>query len=158
NAFDVLGVTAALGRVLHPSDDVTVGVHPVAVVSHAFWMRQLGGDPGAIGRWIQLEQKPYQIVGVAQAGFTGGQPGGLTDIWIPNMMNQADPLTNAHWQWLHIWGRLSPGATRQALRPVILTTLANLDDETKTSIKATGQQAAESAIDVVDASTGLSEV
>ena len=44
NAFAALGVTAAIGRVLAPSDDVTPGAHPVAVVSHAFWTRRLGGQ------------------------------------------------------------------------------------------------------------------
>jgi len=81
NAFDVLGVNAAIGRVLGPSDDLTPGAHPVAVISHAFWMRRFGGNPGVLGLWVQLEQKPYQVVGVAQVGFTGGQPGVLTDIW-----------------------------------------------------------------------------
>ena len=93
NAFDVLGVTAILGRVLAPSDDVTPGGHQVAVISHAFWTRRLGGDPDALGQWIQLEQQPYQIVGVAQAGFTGAQPGALTDIWVPNMMFQRESLS-----------------------------------------------------------------
>ena len=40
--------------------------------------------------WIQVEQKPYQIVGVAQAGFTGTEPGVLTDVWLPNMMFQRE--------------------------------------------------------------------
>ena len=57
NAFDVLGVTAILGRVLAPADDVTPGGHHVAVISHAFWKRRLGGNPDAIGQWIQLEQQ-----------------------------------------------------------------------------------------------------
>ena len=49
NAFDVLGVTAILGRVLLPSDDVTPGAHQVAVISHAFWKRRLGGNPARSG-------------------------------------------------------------------------------------------------------------
>jgi putative ABC transport system permease protein len=66
--------------VLGPTDDVTPGAHPVAVISHAFWTRRLGGRHAVLGEWIQIEQRPYQIVGVAQAGFTGSQPGTLTDI------------------------------------------------------------------------------
>ena len=85
NAFNALGITPGLGRLLTPSDDVTPGGHPVAVVSHAYWKRRLGGNPAALGQWIQVEQKDYQIVGVAQAGFTGAQPGVLTDVWLPNM-------------------------------------------------------------------------
>jgi hypothetical protein len=39
--FPVLGVNAALGRVLTEADDQTQGGHPVAVVSHAFWQTRL---------------------------------------------------------------------------------------------------------------------
>ena len=54
NAFNVLGVTAAMGRMLQPSDDVKPGAHPVAVISHAFWTRRLGANSSALGMWIQL--------------------------------------------------------------------------------------------------------
>jgi hypothetical protein len=54
NAFNVLGVSAVIGRVLLPSDDVTPGAHQVAVISHAFWQRRLGGNSAAIGQWLQL--------------------------------------------------------------------------------------------------------
>ena len=95
NAFRVLGVTPALGRLLQPADDVTPGAHQVAVVSHAFWTRRLGANPRALGSWIQVEQKPYQIVGVSQAGFTGTEAGVLTDVWLPAAMFDADSLAIA---------------------------------------------------------------
>jgi putative ABC transport system permease protein len=158
NAFTALGVTAAIGRVLAPSDDVTPGGHPVAVISHAFWTRRLGGNPGALGQWIQLEQRSYQIVGVAQAGFTGAQPGALTDIWIPNMMFQADSLRSPNWNWLQIWGRLAPNITGHELQPIVQTTLANFEAEQPSEGKGRKQQTAESAIDLRDASTGLSQI
>jgi hypothetical protein len=63
NALETLGVKASLGRILGPEDDVTPGGHPVAVVSHAFWTRRLGANPAALGQWIQIEQRSYQIVG-----------------------------------------------------------------------------------------------
>ena len=90
NAFVVLGVRSAIGRVLAPSDDVTPGAHPVAVVSHTFWRGRLGGNPTVLGQWIRIEQKDYQIVGVTQAGFVGAQPGILTDIWLPKRMRCFD--------------------------------------------------------------------
>jgi putative ABC transport system permease protein len=156
NAFDALGVTPAIGRLLGPSDDVVASEHPVAVISHAFWKRRLGADPAVLGQWIQLEQKLYQIVGVARAGFTGTQPGVLTDIWIPNMTSRfAESVTNPHWGWLQVWGRLSPGVGREAIQPIVRT-LANIAEED--GGKAPGKKAAESALAVVEASTGLSHV
>ena len=151
-------LSAAIGRVLLPSDDVTPGGHPVAVVSHAFWKRRLGGNPEALGMWLQLEQKPYQIVGVAQAGFAGAQPGALTDIWLPNMAFQSDSLRSPNWNWLQIWGRLAPDATRDTVRPIVLTTWTNFEGELPTEGKGRQQQTAELAMDVGDGSTGISQV
>ena len=157
NAFNALGVTAALGRVLAPSDDVTPGrirLRWSAIRSgHGAW----AAIQRAIGRWIQLEQRPYQIVGVAQAGFTGAQPGTLTDIWIPNMMFEAETFDAPNWNWLQVWGRLAPTVTGDTVQPIALTTLANFEERAGGRRGAT-QRAAESAIEVRDASTGLSQV
>ena len=158
NTFNVLGVTAAAGRILTPADDVTVGAHQVAVISHAFWTRRLGGNPGALGQWIQLEQRPYQIVGVAQAGFTGAQPGMLTDIWIPNMMFSSESLGSATWNWLQIWGRLTPTVTRETLEATVQTAFANFETEQESNSKARDQQKSESGIELRGATTGFSQV
>jgi predicted permease len=158
NAFNALGVTAALGRVLGPSDDVTPGGHPVAVISHAFWTRRFGSRPEAIGLWLHLEQRPYQIVGVAQAGFTGAQPGILTDIWVPNMMFRAEAFNAPHWGWLQVWGRLAPSVTRDTVQPIVQTTLTNFEEEHAVGGEGKNQRAAESAIEIRTAATGLSQV
>src|SRR5260221_5244532 len=49
NYFDVLGVRAALGRLLSPSDDVTPGAHPVAVISYRLWRGRGHGEAGGRG-------------------------------------------------------------------------------------------------------------
>jgi len=43
NYFEVLGVNAAMGRAIAPSDD-SPSVPQVAVVSFRYWMNKLGGD------------------------------------------------------------------------------------------------------------------
>ena len=43
NYFDVLGVRAARGRMLSPSDDVKRGGHPIVVVSYRSWRTRFGG-------------------------------------------------------------------------------------------------------------------
>src|SRR6266545_5311181 len=47
--FQVLGVGAAVGRVLTPDDDRGVGAHPVAVLSYDYWRTRFGADPGVVG-------------------------------------------------------------------------------------------------------------
>src|SRR5262245_9394741 len=63
--FPVLGVNAALGRVLTDADDQTPGGHPVAVISHKLWSGRLGEDPRAVGKTITIDNTAYTIVGVA---------------------------------------------------------------------------------------------
>ena len=117
NAFDLLGIVPAHGRLLTASDDRTAGAHPVAVVSHAFWSRQLGADRDAVGRWMTIAERPFQIVGVTRPGFTGVEPGTLTDIWLPaKMFLPAEALTDAGYRWAAIWGRLRAGVQAESLR------------------------------------------
>jgi hypothetical protein len=46
NFFDALQVGPFLGRTFEPQDDSLLGGRAVAVVSHAFWQRRFGSDPG----------------------------------------------------------------------------------------------------------------
>jgi hypothetical protein len=156
NAFNVLGVGAAIGRVLEPSDDLTPGAHPVAVISHAFWTRRFAENPNVLGSWIQVEQRAYQIVGVAQRGFTGVQPGVLTDVWVPNMMFQADALQAPNMNWLQVWGRLAPGETIKTVQAIARTASANFDDEQHKNGKRTADE--RESIVVQNASAGFSQL
>ena len=157
NAFNALRVAAVMGRVLLPSDDATVGAHPVAVLSHAFWTRRFGGNPAVLGQSIQVEQGAYQIVGVAQPGFSGVQPGEPTDIWLPNMMFQAGSLRAPGWNWLYVWGRLGPNETPAGVQPVAQTTYLNFETE-HGDPKEPGEPASSSVLTAMNASTGLSRV
>jgi putative ABC transport system permease protein len=136
NAMEVLGIGAAAGRLLRPGDDVTRGAHQVAVISHAFWARRFGAKPRAIGRAIQIEQQPYEIVGVTAAGFTGTEPGMLTDVWLPNMMRRGGDFSNPQWNWLRVWGRLAPGVDRSTVTPILQTAYTNFGRELE---RASGQ-------------------
>ena len=79
DAFERLGVGPAAGRLLTMQDDQQPGAHPVAVLSHAFWMQRFGGDPGIVGRWFVVhdrqEDRQFQIIGVTEPGFSGVEPG-----------------------------------------------------------------------------------
>jgi predicted permease len=132
NFFEVLGVGARLGRTLTPADDVKPGAHPVAVLSHDFWVRRFGSDPGVLGRAIRINGYAFTIVGVTQAGFGGVQMGVVPAIYLPIMMKAAatpawDELHNRRGHWLNIIGRLHPGVTpeqaRASLEPLHRSTL-----------------------------------
>jgi predicted permease len=108
--FDVLGARPFLGRLLQPSDAVAPGAHSVAVISHGLWLRRFGGDPAVIGRAVPIGARPYEIVGVAQPGFTGVETVATpSDIWIPMMQLPEMEGRLEAWStsWIRLVGRLA---------------------------------------------------
>ncbi|MBL8982464.1 MAG: FtsX-like permease family protein, partial [Gemmatimonadetes bacterium] len=100
------------GRVFGPSDDVR-GCPATAVLSHAFWQRELGGDAGAVGRQITLSGHVFDIVGVAERGFTGLETGTAPSVFVPLCTGKVmDPsggfLDHRSWWFLTILGRMRP--------------------------------------------------
>jgi predicted permease len=119
DAFAILGVKPALGRVLAPTDDINPGQHPVAVLSYDFWTRRFARNPDVLGRWVTIREKPLQIVGVAAKGFTGVEPGIMTDVWAPTMMWDDRAISDPDTRWFRIWGRMQAGAAEERARTVL---------------------------------------
>src|SRR5262245_53886991 len=116
NYFEVLGVQPASGRVFNSADNEQEGGYRVAVLSHAFWKRTLGGDTGVVGRDILLNGALFQVAGVAREGFRGAAVGESPDIFVPIVTFRTfnpttDWNTRGMW-WLTVMGRLKPGVTR----------------------------------------------
>jgi MacB-like periplasmic core domain len=66
NGFYDLGVPAALGRGLSPSDAIEGrNPEPVAVLSYQFWQERMVGDVSVVGKTLQLDRRSYTIAGVA---------------------------------------------------------------------------------------------
>ncbi|HEY3744314.1 MAG TPA: ABC transporter permease [Bryobacteraceae bacterium] len=122
DAFQMLGVTPALGRLFTADDDRTPGAHPLVVLSYDYWQSRFHGDPGVLGRRIIAGAVPNEIIGVAQKGFFGIEPGQMVQLWRPAMQYDKQAFEEAGWSWFEIIGRLAPGATTErvatALQPV----------------------------------------
>jgi predicted permease len=95
--FSTLGVRPALGRVFTENDDLKPGGHPYAVLSHDYWTRRFGQDPNVTGRTFRMGNDLYEIAGVAEAPFTGTEPGTIVDIFVPTMMNPAVTRKDSTW-------------------------------------------------------------
>ncbi len=80
--FQALGVEMSLGRGLSPGDD-RAEAPPAVVISHDYWIRRYGGDPGTLGRTILLNNRPYTIVGVAGASFLGTSSARRPQVFMP---------------------------------------------------------------------------
>ena len=83
NLFSVLGVPAALGRPLHPTDDQGPGGPVVGVLSHQYWRTRLGSRPDVIGTSISVNGVAVTIAGVAADGFTGTSLSARPAIFLP---------------------------------------------------------------------------
>ncbi|HET8655972.1 MAG TPA: ABC transporter permease, partial [Longimicrobiaceae bacterium] len=115
--FSTLGVRPAAGRLVAPADDYR-GCPPVAVVSYGFWQSEYGGSPGAVGRSISLDGHPFEIIGVAAAGFTGVEVGRASEVYVPLctmpiVQGGHDGLDDRSTWFLYIFGRRRPGVTTE---------------------------------------------
>ncbi|HEX6464380.1 MAG TPA: ABC transporter permease, partial [Vicinamibacterales bacterium] len=116
NFFEVLGVSACVGRTLTPEDDRMGAAAPVAVVSNGYWQRRFGGDRAAIGREFVVNGVPLTIVGVTPASFPGDIVGKTIDAWVPIAIEpvlqpKSTTLDDRSWSWLQMMGRLAPGVS-----------------------------------------------
>jgi predicted permease len=142
NYFQVLGVNAEMGHVFVQPSKVSPGTDPVAVISHAAWVRNFGQDPQIIGRKILLRGYPFEIVGVAREGFAGINEV-PHDVWIPlTMINQveggADFFGSEAPPRTRITGRLKPGATVKQTRAGLTFWARNLTANNPESERAVG--------------------
>ncbi len=113
NYFDVLGVRPLLGRALRPSDDAP-GAPAVLVIGERLWTSRFGADPGLVGRAVELNRQPFQVVGVMPAEFVGTRPGLIFDAWVP-LASQAllaggnERLSRRGDRFLQVLGRARDG-------------------------------------------------
>jgi putative ABC transport system permease protein len=118
--FDKFGVRPALGRVLTENDDRKPGAHPVVVLSYDYWARRFGKDPNIVGRRLRMSGTEFEVIGVADRAFTGTEPGTITGIFVPTMMNEAVNQPNSG--WFRTFVQLKPGVSatqvRDALSPI----------------------------------------
>jgi predicted permease len=105
NAFEYMGVPAALGRGLVPSDAVDgQDPQPVVVLSYKFWQRHFAADSSVLGKTLQMVHKNYTIVGVAAKRFTWDD----ADVYLPKKITQDTVLG------YYVGIRLKPGISRAA--------------------------------------------
>ena len=112
NFFEVLGLRAAYGRTILPAEE-TAGQHPVVVLSDSFWRSRFAADPAVVGRTVALNGKPYTVVGIGPAGFSGLVRGIGVDLFVPVVMDQSltgDSLDSRGNRGLLLIGRLRAGA------------------------------------------------
>ena len=122
NFLRVLGTPVALGRDFAPEDDVR-GAPPVAIISHALWVRRFGTDPGVIDRPLSLERGSSllraRIIGVLPPDFE--MPFDAGDLLLPAGLRPLDPKAMARLS-LTVLARLRPDVTPEQAKLTLETT------------------------------------
>ena len=117
DVFAALNVPPRLGRYLSPEDD-RAGAQPVVVLSHALWQGRFAADAAVVGRPVNLDGRPYTVVGVMPAGFAFPN---AVDCWAPVAPFTANPTWQERGNHPGLLGvaRLKPGITVNQARAAL---------------------------------------
>ena len=103
--FPLLGVRPILGRVFGDDEAKPGAPARVVMLSYALWQTRFGGDPGVIGRTLNLSGASYEVIGVMPPGFVfPGNP----QVWEPLAPSLSAPRGDRR---LGVIGRLAPNVT-----------------------------------------------
>ncbi|MCH7933889.1 MAG: ABC transporter permease, partial [Gemmatimonadetes bacterium] len=138
--FPVLGLRSALGRLLDPGDDETVGENFVTVLSYDYWANRLGSDPGVLNQSIIINGHSMTIVGVAPRGFDGTTLGAEPDVFVPiSMRGLMNPgysgFENRRSYWAYLFARLKPDVTIERAGTEINATYSAILDEVEAPLQ-----------------------
>jgi predicted permease len=144
--FQLLGLSPTLGRFFLPDEGQAGVPMPVAVISHALWEREMGGDPGVVGRTVRLNSQPLTVIGVAPEGFGGIVTAMRTDVWVPIPMyaelNPTRDIYSPGYSWLIMFGRLAPGAERGAAEAALSAVTRNISAGSEQNLGLAGVRVA----------------
>ncbi len=119
NFFRALGVLPEHGRLFTDDEDEGDGA-PVAIVSHGFAEREMGGVDRALGGTISVHGIPRTVVGIVPDGHS--IPTGR-DLWLPlprdldhGRSGRVSPRENRSNRNLQVLGLLSPTTTVERAR------------------------------------------
>ncbi|HET6176801.1 MAG TPA: ABC transporter permease [Candidatus Sulfotelmatobacter sp.] len=140
--FSLFGVPPMLGRGLLPSDE-SAGSSHVVVLSYGLWTRRYAADRTLVGRNIEVDNQPYEVVGVMPPTFSPDEYG---ELWLPSpwgvpshpLMPNADPRQMRDRNYLDVWARLKPGVTLQQARADINAIAGRLEKQYPDSNDRTG--------------------
>ncbi|HUQ91973.1 MAG TPA: ABC transporter permease [Bryobacteraceae bacterium] len=145
NFFDVLGVTASLGRTFHSQDTAVPGQSPFVVISYGVFMRRFGGDRSVIGRTVNINRQPFTVIGVMPQGFRGLNALTEPSAWVPLSMARVilarpQALQERRALYFLVSGRLKPGITFEQAQASLQPLAAQLASEFPDANRGRGYQ------------------
>jgi putative ABC transport system permease protein len=134
NAFTLLGVRPAAGRLFTPADARA----QVVVLSHDYWRTRFGGDASIVGRTVRLNGEVFTVIGVTDERFAGLQslirvsaflPVSALEFFRKDRAFGPDWFENREYHELNIIGRLRPGVAIEQARAALATKVRVLAEQ-----------------------------
>ncbi|MDX1396051.1 MAG: ABC transporter permease, partial [Gemmatimonadota bacterium] len=115
NYFDVMGLSASLGRMVGVEDDGD-GAAAVIVLSDAYWRSVFGADPDVLGKTVRMNGLTATIVGVAEPAPPYPE---RTDIYVnmaasPHHLDASMNHDRIH-RMTEVFAKLAPDATVESV-------------------------------------------
>jgi predicted permease len=83
NYFSALGIPAAAGRLILPTEGQSPGADSILVLGYSYWKKRFAGDSNVIGKHVEVNGHPVIVVGVAPKGFHGAYAILDSDAYVP---------------------------------------------------------------------------
>jgi predicted permease len=124
--FATLGVQPSIGRSFMPEDDQP-SANGTVILSWALWKRRFGGDSSIIGRKINLDAKPYTVIGVMPRWFAF--PEQKVQIFLPVYHERTpEQMAQIDNHGFIVIGRLKPGVTREQATQEVSAIVRHIHD------------------------------
>jgi predicted permease len=112
SVFPLLGIEPLLGRVFTQQEDDTSSA--VTVISYALWKERFHSDANVLGTTIDLDRRPYTIIGVMPRSFEFPLDAGRLshrDLWVPMSFTPIEKKSEGNNFDYSAIARLKPGIT-----------------------------------------------
>ncbi|NKB87123.1 MAG: FtsX-like permease family protein [Acidobacteria bacterium] len=135
--FELIGVSAAEGRVLTADDGGLSSPGPGVIISHRLWTTIFDSDPTTVGRAVRVNRREHVVVGIVADGFRGhinSRGARQADVWLPLghhpiVAAAPDIIGDRSADWLHLAGRLDAGVTREQANGTIVALSSQLAED-----------------------------
>jgi len=126
NFFHLLGVRPLAGRDFLPEEE-TLGRNQVVILSYGIWQRRFAGDRAIVGQSIQIDEKPYTVIGILPQGFSLFGTSRQFDLWMPFAFDPAHMNRGDH--SVLVFGRLKPNVSGQQAQAEMQTIMQRLNHQ-----------------------------
>jgi putative ABC transport system permease protein len=124
--FPLLGVNTIAGRTFTADEDRAGGA-PVVLLSYGLWQRRFGSSQDILGKPIDLDSRPYTVIGVLPPNFQVLQP---ADVFVPFTPWAKTLPDDRNWHpGIIAIARLKPGTTREQARTEMVAITKRLEQQ-----------------------------